>query len=481
MDPVTIFYHSFVLVLFAMQTIMSAQEPRKVNSTKHTGLARTLQTTEYFTLAFGAMVGVGWLVVIDDWLTRGGPGGAMLGFLLGGIALLPVAYVYGKFVREIPDASAEVAYAATVFPKSIGFGAGWLMTLAYLIVCPWEAVAIGKIAAYLFPSVQSIALYHVGRFPVYLPALLLGLAVTAWIVFLNYRGIQLSSRFQNYTTFGLLLLFVIFAIAGFTKGSAENLQPFFSQGEPGSDAGTLLSIVMVLQIVPYFLTGFESVPKCSEESEKDYRPGGYSKAIFLGLGVGVFFYVVIIGLVSSLVPWKSIATERFATAIAFERAFQSVWLVRLLFVAALFSLLKVFNANFLTASRLVFALGRDKLILPKLGKIHPRFQTPHLAILFCGLITVCGALLGDSILIPVTEVGSMCSALGWAVTCVAFAKWRRRTKSSANREIAIAIAGSIVAISLLLLKWIPFVPGSLGRWEYLALSVWIAIGLLLRR
>ena len=42
-------------------------------------LARKLRTTDYFTLAFGTMVGVGWLVVMDDWLARGGPLGAILG------------------------------------------------------------------------------------------------------------------------------------------------------------------------------------------------------------------------------------------------------------------------------------------------------------------------------------------------------------------------------------------------------------------
>ena len=38
------------------------------------------------------MVGVGWVVLIDDWLARGGPGGAVLAFLAGGLLLLPVAY-----------------------------------------------------------------------------------------------------------------------------------------------------------------------------------------------------------------------------------------------------------------------------------------------------------------------------------------------------------------------------------------------------
>jgi APA family basic amino acid/polyamine antiporter len=56
-------------------------------------LARKLPTVEYFTLAFGTMVGVGWLVVMDDWLRRGGPLGAMLAFAIGSLALAPIGYI----------------------------------------------------------------------------------------------------------------------------------------------------------------------------------------------------------------------------------------------------------------------------------------------------------------------------------------------------------------------------------------------------
>src|SRR5213083_1001240 len=91
----------------------------------------SLNTVEYFTFGFGTMVGVGWVVLIDDWLSRGGPGGAMLGFLAGGLLLLPVALTYGRLVRAIPDAGSEIAYAEGVFPRSASFAAAWTMVLAY--------------------------------------------------------------------------------------------------------------------------------------------------------------------------------------------------------------------------------------------------------------------------------------------------------------------------------------------------------------
>jgi len=58
-----------------------------------TQLARKLRLTDYFTLGWGTMVGVGWLVVMDDWLLRGGSLGAILGFAIGGLLLLPIGYV----------------------------------------------------------------------------------------------------------------------------------------------------------------------------------------------------------------------------------------------------------------------------------------------------------------------------------------------------------------------------------------------------
>ena len=134
-------------------------------------LARKLRLRDYFALAFGTMIGVGWLVLMDDWLGRGGPYGAMLAFGIGGVLLLPVSYVYGEWVKRLPDAAGEAAYTAEVFPPIVSYFTGWIMLLAYFIVCPWEAVAVGKLAGYLVPSLDSIELYRIAGQPVFLPRL----------------------------------------------------------------------------------------------------------------------------------------------------------------------------------------------------------------------------------------------------------------------------------------------------------------------
>jgi len=271
-----------------------------------TNLARRLGMRDYFALAFGTMIGAGWLVVMDDWLGRGGPVGAMIAFAIGGIALLPVGWVYGKWVARLPGAFGEAVYAAQIFPPLPSYLTGWMMTLAYLIVCPWEAVAIGKIAAYLYPGLNRYELYSVAGQPVFLPKLVLGVLMTLFLAFLNYRGIRASASFQKWTTTAVLLLFTVVVLTSAAHGSIANFKPVFA-------AAPLASVILTLQIVPYFMTGFESVPKAAEEAVPGFASGGFFRAIVLALFVGAGFYVLSIGAVAFAAPWQGLMGKSFAT------------------------------------------------------------------------------------------------------------------------------------------------------------------------
>ena len=442
-------------------------------------LARKLRLTDYFTLAWGTMVGVGWLVVMDDWLLRGGALGALLGFAIGGALLFPIGWVYGRLVAAMPDAAGEIAYTAAAFSRPISFSTGWMMMLAYFIVCPWEAVAVGRIAGYIVPSIDSLEIYRIAGRPVYLPHLIIGLGLTALLTTLNYRGVRLSATFQNWTSFGTLALFVVFVALGASKGSPHNFPPLFTHAPP-------VSFLLVLQIVPYFMTGFESVSKAAEESTPEFRGRGFLKAIWMAILVGILFYTVVIAAVAFVAPWHELTSQKFMTAVAFQRAVGSHWIVNVILAAALLSLFKCFNGNFVAASRLLFALGRRGLVDAHAGNIHPQHQTPSTAVLCIGLTTAACMLLGDAILVPVTEVGSVACAIGWAATCAAYLSMGRSgTLPGQSRLLAgewiVAGFGLLVAIAMLLMKVVPAIPGHFTVYEWLALGIWIALGALARR
>ena len=436
-------------------------------------LARKLRATDYFTLGWGTMVGVGWLVVMDDWLLRGGSLGTLLGFVIGGSLLLPIGWVYGKLVVAMPDAAGEIAYTSAVFPRPVSFATGWMMTLAYFIVCPWEAVAVGRIAGYIVPGLDSIELYRIAGRPVYLPHLVIGLTLTALLTLLNYRGIRLSATFQNWTSFGTLALFIIFVALGVSRGSAENFPPLFTHTP-------LISILLVIQIVPYFMTGFESVGKAAEEASPDFRTRGFFRAIWMAIFVGILFYASIVAAVAFVAPWRQLTGERFMTAVAFQRAVGSRFIVNVILAAALLSLFKCFNGNFVAASRLFFALGRRGMVDPRVGTIHPQHQTPSKAVLCVGLATAACMLLGDAILVPITEVGSVACAIGWSATCAACLALARRAGPGkiilSTAERALAGFGLVVGIAMALMKIVPLVPGHFTIYEWLALAIWIALG-----
>ena len=404
-----------------------------------TNLARRLRTFDYFTLAFGAMVGAGWLVVMDDWLLRGGPFGAMLGFALGTLLLVPIGYAYSRMVVRFPDCGSEIVYSTTAFHPRVGFFAGWMMLLAYLIVCPWEAVAIGKIAGHFVPALNTLPLYAIGGKPVYLPQVVLGIALTAFLTWINFRGIALTSKFQNWATSLFLLLFAVLVAFGGSKGSLANLQPGFGHAP-------WISVLLMLQIVPYFMTGFESVPKCSEESVEDFRASHYARAIYTALIVGGGFYVLVIAVVAFVAPWQQTAQTGFATAAAFQHASGSALLVNLIFAAAIVSLVKIFNANFVAAARMVFAMGRNGSLPRVFGDVHSRNQSPWAAVLLIGVVTIAASFGGDRLLVAIAEVGSFASAIGWLATSASLARL------GSGRERAIAFVGVLVAGSFALLK-----------------------------
>ena len=432
-------------------------------------LARKLRLFDYFALAFGVMVGTAWLVVMDDILQRGGPLGAVLGFTAGALMLLPIGYVYGKLVRAIPDAAGEVAYTARFFPPSVSFATGWMMFLGYWLTCPFEALAGGKIAGYLFPSLNSFELYRLGGRPVYLPHILLGLVITVLLTWLNCRGIQASARFMKGTTFVFLALVIIFILAGVKHGDVANLRPLFSHSP-------VLSVLLVWQVVPWLLSGFESVGKCAEEASPDFRERDFSVAVILTIFVGLAFFWFVILAVAYVAPWRTLNNiEQFPVAIAFERALHAHWIVDLIMASALVAVLRTFNGNMVASSRLLFAMGRRNLLDHRMGHIHSLHQTPSTAVIAVGAATGLAVFLGQAGLVPILEVGAVAVAVGWMAACASYYRMKPSLRGRAAAVFGVLVTGLMVSVKL-----IPWVPGHFSRYEWIALTIWVGLGALVR-
>lgn len=147
----------------------------------------------------------------------------------------------------------------------------------------------------------------------------------------------------------------------------------------------------------------------------------------------------------------------------------------MILASALVALLQAFNANMVASSRLLFAMGRRSLLLPKMGVIHSVNQTPTMAILAVGFSTALAIFLGEAGLVPILEVGAVACAVGWMSACASYYRLRPPLVGRAA-----AIFGVWVTSLMILVKVVPLVPGHFTRYEWIALAIWGSIGFLVR-
>jgi hypothetical protein len=93
-----------------------------------------------------------------------------------------------------------------------------------------------------------------------------------------------------------------------------------------------------------------------------------------------------------------------------------------------------------------------------------------------GVGTALCMFLGTAILVPISEVGAVACATGWFAVCAAYLWMKPRV---ADRFMA--ALGALVGLGMILMKLMPFVPGSFSGWEWLALALWIILGTVVSR
>ena len=130
--------------------------------------------------------------------------------------------------------------------------------------------------------------------------------------------------------------------------------------------------------------------------------------------------MIIIAVVTYVYPWQEIVSGHVRTEVAFERTFGSHAIAQLILFGAFLSLLKIFNGNFVAATRMLYAIGRRNLVHPSLGRVHATHGTPVVAIALMAVLTAAAAMFGDAILVPITEVGSLAVGVGWLSACAAY-------------------------------------------------------------
>jgi amino acid transporter len=176
---------------------------------------------------------------------------------------------------------------------------------------------------------------------------------------------------------------------------------------------------------PVWFGGFQVVPQAIEERSPKTSLNTVARMTVLSVGIGIIFYSAIILASSSIVPWRSLVTEPLAAVTAIRAAFHGGIGAALVLGAITLGILATWNACFLWATHLLFAMGRQNLAPAWLASTNAR-GAPDKATLCVGAIGFAGIFLGRGGLIPIINMASISLALSYAVCCAATLRLRRR-------------------------------------------------------
>lgn len=367
-------------------------------------------------VGIGAMIGAG-IFVLTGLATEIAGAGAILVFALNGGVTTFSALSYAELASAIPRNGGGYAYVRETFSAPVSFVMGWTRWFTYMVAGALYALGFGS---------NFVEFLHI-----YLPGapdapVVYALAAVAIFVALNAVSTEASGGAETIVTLVKVLILLVFVAFGLQALDLGNFDPLFP------DAGPITALpAMGLTFIAF--QGYDLIATVTEEVENPQK--NIPRAIFLSLGVTVLIYVLVVGVaIGTLGPDLLGAAGETAIAEAAEGFMPAIPLLgtgaALIAFGAVFSTISALNAVVIGSSRVAFAMGREAQLPTRLGRIHPRFGTPFVAILASAVVMLLAV-----VVVPVETVGNLASLftlLGFIVVNLAVIRLRRQRPDMAR-------------------------------------------------
>ncbi|WP_342985733.1 APC family permease [Clostridium saudiense] len=433
---------------------------------------RVLNKKDVFVLAFGAMIGWGWVVLSGEWILKAGTVGAMIAFALGGLMVLFVGLTYAELTAAMPKCGGEHVFSYRALGRNASFICTWAIVLGYISVVAFEAVAFPTVMQYLFPSYMKVHLYSVAGFDIYLTWLLVGVISSILIAAVNYFGVKPAARFQGILTIVIAIIGLSLITGSLFNGEVSNVQPLFKDGVNG--------IIAVAVMTPFMYVGFDVIPQAAEEMNIPFKKIG--QILILSVVMAVVWYVAIIGGVSLAMSSTQIETSELVTADAMANVFfNSPIASKVLIIGGIAGILTSWNSFYVGGSRAIYSMAESGMLPSFLARLHPKYKTPCNAVILVGVISSLAPFLGRKMLVWLSDAGGLTIVVAYLIVSISFLVLRKK-EPEMSRPYKVKhgkLVGTIAVIMCVVLA-IMYLPGSpaalVWPYEWGILIAWTVLG-----
>lgn len=448
---------------------------------KQSEFKKVFSAWDILVIAFGAMIGWGWVVSSGGWIQKGGVLGAALGFVVGGVMIFFVGLTYAELTAAMPQCGGEHVWSHRAMGPIGSFICTWAIVLGYVGVACFEACAFPTIISYLCPGFLKGYLYTVAGFDIYASWLIVAIVVAFFIMLINIVGAKTAAKLQTILTIIIGGAGILLIVASVINGTVDNLngQMFAEVG----GGGIIKSILSVAVISPFYLIGFDVIPQAAEEINVPPKKIGAMLILSVVLAVAFYAFVIIaVGLVmTSDAITASQAGTGLVTADAMAIAFKTSVMAKVIIVGGMCGIITSWNSFMIGGSRAIYSMAESYMIPRVFAKLHPKHKTPINALILIGILTMLAPFAGRVMMVWICDAGNFGCCLAYCMVAISFLILRKKQpdmprpyKVPAGRlmgGIAVLMSGFMVVMYC-----IPGSGGTLILPEWGMVAAWSALG-----
>lgn len=432
-------------------------------------------------IAFGAMIGWGWVINSGDWITTAGFAGSIIAMLIGGVMVFFVGLTYAELTSAMPQCGGEHVFSYRAMGPTGSFVCTWMIILGYVATSAFEATALPTVITYLFPKFNQVYLYSIAGKDIYLTTILLGVGVAVLITFINIRGAKTAAILQTVLTAIIAIAGILLVVGSAVNGDGANITGQMWESGTGT---TLGSVFKVACMTPFLFIGFDVIPQAAEEINVPYKKIG--KIMLLSIFLAVAWYLLIIFAVCYIMPQSAIAQEMssqngLVSAKAIEIAFRSPLMGKVLIIGGLCGIITSWNSFLMGGSRALYSMG-ESLMIPKMfGKLG-KHKTPEAAIILCGIACVAAPFFGRGVLVWLVDAASFGCVIAYMFVSISFCILRKKKPEMARpyKVKAGRFVGAMAVLMAGFMTLLYIVPASFSAalvWqEWIVVGIWLALG-----